>query len=133
VSRDARRAALRCYNDLVGDIGKGGVDDEFDDFTDFDEYESFSVSEVATPFGRREHGVPADFTGLVVCYLYSAIAEVPTLDDGADLICAASGRLVTLIEESDRIERYWMPHPLDGPPSAPHEPTPHPEPSIRPH
>jgi len=109
------REALNSYNGLVRDIARGKDYEEFDTFVDVDNYTWYCVAEVNTQYGRNEHHLPDDFEGLAVCYCYVAVAEVPTIDAGAEFISLTTGRLITLVPEpDDGGERWWMPHPIDG-------------------
>lgn len=122
----AMRQALECYNDQIDDYLRGKLDDdEFESFEEIDGYTWYEVADVRTDFGRAEHHLPPGFTGLVVCYCYVAIAEVLTVDDGAELIGLANGHPVTLVEEIDQAERCWSPRRLGrGPSDPPVEPSP---------
>jgi len=123
----AMHEALDCYNGLVNDIAYGKDFEDIETFVDVDNYTWYCAAEVSTPLGREDHHVPDDFAGLVVCYCYIAVCEVPTVDDGADFISLATGRLISLLPEPDNgSERWWMPHPIDGdgPGPAPTEPPP---------
>ena len=121
----AMRQTLVTYNELVEDLGRGKFEDEWETFVDFGTYDDYEVNEVLTPFNRAEYKVPADFTGLVVTHGYTAIAAVPTLGDGAELIWLASGRRVRLREVHMPSGRSWLPYPIDdGSGDAPVEPAP---------
>lgn len=116
--------ALCSYDALSGDVAKGHLEVDYESWVEFDEVECFDVFESTPPNPRTGPVLPGP-AGLKLTYDGNYITDVADLDDACDLIIAASGVVVTLVDDHDPDMRRWVPRRFrggGGPPPAPTEP-----------
>lgn len=133
VSREERRTeqlsriminALCSYDALSHDAAKGHTELDYETWVDFDMVECFDVFESKPPNPRTGPTLRGP-AGLKLTYDGNYITDVDDLDDACDLIIAASGVVVTLVDDHDPDMRRWVPRRLRGggdPPPPPTEP-----------